>query len=214
MTHQRITHLRLGSDADWSRACERLTERMASARAEASLQLVRVDDEQAVLVVSAADRDALARIDAVAIAPWLAELPLAEPPSTVTGEMVLALERADPWAHVDALDEVARCEHFVKQAIAARSVWGLYDKTWARSLAAAGREALPLWPQRELAARCVAGQWRTFAPRAIELTPLLEQWLTGMQEDGIVAVLTPTPADAGVLVEPEVLAEALRLALG
>jgi hypothetical protein len=214
MHHQRITHLRLERGTDWSQACERLAQRVLLDPTVhgCSLQLVRIDDARAVLLASAGERDALVRLDDVVLAPWLAELGVTEAPTTVIGETAWAREPADAWAHVDALDEVARSEHFVHRAIATGSVWGLYDKTWARSMSAAGREALPLWPARELAARCVAGAWRTFAPRAIDLQALLEQWLTGMQEDGIVAVVTPTPSDHGVLVEPDVLAEALRLA--
>lgn len=211
MTHQRITHLHLASAADWPRALERIAALTESVPEITALQIIRVDDERAVIVANADDRDALTRLDDVVLAPWIAELRWAEPPSSVIGETAWALGRADAWAHVDALGEVARCEHFVSHAVRAGSVWGLYDKTWARSMAAAGREALPLWPQRDLAARCVAGPWRTFTPRAIELSALLEQWLTGMKEDGIVAVVTPTPADPGVIVEPDVLAEALRL---
>jgi hypothetical protein len=211
MSHQRITHLRLGAAVDWSKAGERLAARVASDPGVAALQIVRIDDERAVLLATTSEHEALVRLDGM-LTPWIAELPLAEPPATVVGDSAWALDRADAWAHVDALDEVARCEHFVHEASAAGSVWGLYDKTWARSMAAAGREALPLWPQRELAARCIAGPWRTFAPRAIELQELLDQWLTGMQEDGIVAVVTPTPRDPGVVIDPEALAEALRCA--
>jgi len=210
--HQRITSLRLRAGVDWSRVRERLAARAASGAEGVSLQLVRIDDERAVLLASADDRDTLVQLDQLVLAPWLADLTLAEPASTVVGEITWALDRSDAWAHVDALGDVARCEHFVRRVIETGSVWSLYGERWARSGAAAGREALPLWPQRELAARCVAGPWRTFAPRAIALTDFRGQWLTGMQEDGIVAVVTPTPGDPGVLVEPDVLAEALRRA--
>jgi hypothetical protein len=208
MTHQRITRLCLGAGADWSRARERLAARAASDAASGSLRLVRVDDTHAVLLVAAADRDELARIDDVVVAPWLAELPLAEAPTTVVGDV--AFDSADATSSVDALDGPARIDHFVQHAIEARAVWSLYGERWARSDAAGDREALPLWPDRELAARCIAGRWATFAPRAIELTAFLDQWLSGMQEDGIAAVLTPTPADPGTIVEPDVLARALR----
>src|SRR5688572_12294844 len=156
MSHRRITHLRLAPPADWTKIGERLAARLASEPGSVALQLVRVDDERAVLLASAAERDTLVRLDGV-LASWLAELPCVEPPMTVLGETTWAFDRSDAWAHVDALDEVGRCEHFVRDVIASGSVWGLYDKTWARSMAAAGREALPLWPQRELAARCIAG---------------------------------------------------------
>ncbi|HET6583305.1 MAG TPA: DUF2750 domain-containing protein [Nannocystaceae bacterium] len=212
MPHQRITHLRCEPGTDWANVRARLAALAASDGGIAELRLVRIDEQRAVLLASADDRTVLARVDEIVLAPWLAELGLVEPASTLVGETVWTRDRTDAWTHVDELDEVARCEHFVRTAIETGSVWGLYDKTWARSMAAAGREALPLWPLRELAARCIAGPWRTFAARAIDVSAFVEQWLTGMQEDGIVAVVTPTPGDPGVVVEPDVLAQALQLA--
>lgn len=211
MARQRITHLVLTPGTDWARAREGLAQRTGPAIAGIEVQLVRVDDVRAVLVATADDADALARVAAI-VDPWLAELSLAEPSTTVIGEIAWVLARPDPWAAVDALDPVARCEHFVRRVVATGEVWGLYGKTWARSGAAGGREALPLWPDRELAARCIVGPWRTFVPRAIALAEFRDQWLGGMQEDGIVAVILPTPGDPGVVVEPTVLVETLMAA--
>jgi hypothetical protein len=213
MTHERITRLRIAPGCGWAAACESLARRVASIRADADLRVVRIDDERALLIASASDREALERIDRDVVAPWIAELDLAEPSSSDVGEIAWACERTDPFAEIDALGDVERVEHFVRRVVESGGAWGLYDKTWARSNAAPGREALPLWPDRELAARCIAGPWRTFTPRAIDLPMLREQWLTGMQEDGIVAVVTPTPRDPGVVVEPGVIADALALAL-
>ena len=209
MKHQRITHLRFASGGDAAKACERLAAAVTGHAERASLRVLRADDQRVVLVVGAADPETLTRLDDAVLVPWLATLSLAELARTVIGETVWTHEAGDPWAHVDTLDEVARCEHFVHHVVESGSAWGLYDKTWARSMAVPGREALPLWPSRELAARCVAGPWRTFTPRAIELAVLADDWLTGMAEDGIVAVVTPTPRDPGVPLDPDVLAEAL-----
>ncbi len=208
MPHERITRLRLAPGRSWEEACESLAR--ASGRVDADLRVVRIDDRCAMLIESANDRETIDRIHHDVVAPWIAEIGASE--STEVGEVVWSSARADPFAAIDALDDVARVEHFVRRVVETSSAWGLYDKTWARSNAASGREALPLWPDRELAARCIAGSWRTFTPRAIDLTKLREEWLTGMQEDGIVAVVTPTPHDPGVVLEPDVLADALALA--
>lgn len=204
--HERISRLRIASGRRWATACESLQPQ----RRDADLRIVRIDDEHAVLVVRAKDRAALDEIERDVVAPWIAEHGIAIERTDV-GELAWSFTPADPFAEIDALDDVARVEHFVRRVVETRTAWGLYDKTWARSNAASGREALPLWPDRELAARCITGAWRTFTPRAIDLPMLREQWLTGMQEDGIVAVVTPTPRDPGVLVEPDVLSDALAL---
>lgn len=205
LAHRRITHLHF-TGADWSRACALLDARVTDAD---DVLLVRVDDRRGVLVVAAADADALAQISAAKIEPWLAELDLVAPPSTTCGEVVYGHR-----AHTEdePVDDTARCDRFVHEVTASGTVWGLYGETWARTDAAGEREALPLWPTREHAARCVRGPWETFAPRAIALAKFLEQWLGGMDEDGIAAVVMPTPTHPGVIVEPGVLAAALRRA--
>lgn len=117
-------------------------------------------------------------------------------------------------SELDTLDDAARCERFVREVVASGKVWGLYGETWARSPAAGEVEALPVWPRRSLAARCIAGRWDSFTPRAIELDAFIEQWLGGMVEDGIVAVVLPTPAHPGAIVAPDGLAQALVRARG
>jgi hypothetical protein len=213
MDHVRITHVRLRAGADWPHICQRLASVVASAPGRAAIELVAIDEQHGVLVARARDRDAIAELDTV-LTPGLAELPVDVLPSSIVGETMWSHDPADAWAEVDALDDAARVAHFVRLAIEAGAVWGLglYGATWARSPAATNREALPLWPTRELAARCVGGAWRSFMPRAIDRDALLEKWLPGMQEDGIVAVVTPTPNDPGVVVEPDALLQALTAA--
>jgi len=216
MGHSRIIGLQLGAESDWPQMGEQLGELAAALSPGAgleSLQLVRVDDRTAVLIVSASSDAASSELGGALVEPWLSGLQLVAAPTTTQGETIVARGGVDAFARVDVLDDVERCAYFVRHVVAAGQAWGLYDETWARSPAAGDTEALPLWPQRELAARCVSGRWRACVPRPIGLTALREQWLTGMDEDGIVAVLMPGPMHGGTVVTAAVLSRALRTAM-
>jgi hypothetical protein len=211
MIHQRLLRLRPPVHVRWEELGADL-EAAASAWSDndgfTDLQLVRLDDSQALLVLSGHDDGVLARVTTTHIEPWLAKHGLAGTVSREHGEVIASLQRirADTQARFDRLDDAARREHFVDAVVASGQVWGLYDDTWARSTAAGEAEALPFWPERRHATRCVAGDWGSFAPRSIELDAFIEQWLVGMHEDGIVAVLHPTPSTPGVVVPAVVLA--------
>ena len=110
------------------------------------------------------------------------------------------------------LDDAARRQRFALEVAASGMVWGLYGDTWARSPAAGEAEALPFWSSAGQAARCSTGAWEGFVPRAIERDAFVEQWLAGMDEDGIVAVLLPTPTEPGAIVGAAELGQALARA--
>ena len=99
---------------------------------------------------------------------------------------------------------------FVEELLAEGTVWGLYGDSWARSGVAGEREALPFWSSRLAAVRCIDGAWAEYGPRRIDLAEFLSQWLTGMQEDGIVAVLGPSHDGDGTPVEAARLLEAFQ----
>lgn len=220
MGHTRILRLQRAETSDWATIGERLRELAVALPPSAGfeqLQLVRVDDRNAWLIVTAEHDTTLAAVTHALVDP-LARDHAGEPgvrvaAPTADGETILLL-RVDPFAGVDALEDAERCAYFVRHVVDAGEAWGLYGETWARSPAAGETEALPLWPQRELAARCIGGAWRACVPRPIALAALREQWLTGMDEDGIVAALTPGPMHEGTVVAAAVLSRALRAAMG
>lgn len=151
------------------------------------------------IVIEAVDDASLDRIEAELVDPWL-------------GGAAAVRWRGDRL-RAAAPDPAEVCARFVAEVIAAGEAWGLRDRTWARSRAAGEREALPLWPSREHAARCIAGAWATFVPRPIALAELREQWLPGMVEDGIAVVVTPPDVDSGAVIDPEALAHAFDHAI-
>lgn len=168
--------------------------------------LVRIDAEAAILTLVGDSDDALARAWISTVDPWLDAHALVVVESAHQGTEVLRVRGQDV---ASATSGTSTIDAFIASVAASSVVWGLYGKTWARSDAAGDREALPLWADPVAAARCIAGAWSGFAPRAIELSAFREQWLTGMDEDGIVAVLGPTPDHPGTIVPPGELIAAL-----
>lgn len=216
MPHQRIIHVQFASDPDWDLARARLeaiTAETSAAERVDDLHLVRVDDVAAVVLVASADAEALARFCRAVIDPWLVEQHLVVLPPVMQGETIFRRgpPAHDEASHLDGLDDAGRCELFVRRVVETGTVWGLHGQTWARSSAAGElTEALPLWPDAVTAARCIAGPWQGFVPQPIELQAFVEQWLGGMAEDGIVAIVLPTPTYPGAIVAPGTLADALR----
>jgi hypothetical protein len=191
---QRIVSLGFGAPPDWAHAAEHL-ERLVG---DAEVKLVRIDDARGVLVIAADDA---AKIDRK-LGRWLKEIGGVRVGDPIDGEIVAA-------GRGELTDE-QRIAKFVEGVRAGGCVWGLRKKTWARSSAGNGREALPLWPDEESAARCIAGEWARYRARSIALDGFLAEWLPGMIEDGIVAVVFPDPDHPGAVVSAEALLTALR----
>lgn len=220
MTEQRISILRLSLPPDWERLRTRLDEVIvAAAELPEQLGLARIDERTAVLLVRSTSAEGLERCWAAVVEPWLRVEGLAEDCISYQGELVFdhRAERIDAARSV-APATVGRLEHFVRGVMESGTVWGLYAQTWARSIGIAGDfdradvEALPFWSHSDSAARCVQGPWASYAPRSIELDAFVEQWLVGMVEDGIVAVIAPSPASPGLVLPAAELLDALRRA--
>ncbi|MBC8073709.1 MAG: DUF2750 domain-containing protein [Deltaproteobacteria bacterium] len=209
MQHRLIVLVGSIGDADWASAFPGL---QAIAEQVGDAELVELDARRAVVVIAGVDADTVELAAAELLPRWLDQHGLAVVQTPWRGATIFRSEPDAALARVDALDDAARIELFVSGVIDAQTVWGLYGKTWARSFAAGDVEALPLWPSRELAARCIDDGWPGFVPRSIDLPAFLEQWLTGMHEDGIVAVLVPTPGRPGAVVTAEGLAAAIGTA--
>lgn len=199
---QRIVSLSFTAPPDWTRVAAGLGRLVAGV----DVQLVRTGDKQGVLVVVAEDVDAIDRIERVVVGPWLDDVGAKRKPATIDGEIVWPIDDAPSEESSDD-DRLAR---FVAGVRASGSVWGLRKKTWARSSAGHGREALPLWPDEESATRCIGGEWSRYRARPIALDGFLAEWLPGMVEDGIVAVVLPTPDHPGAVVSPDTLLAALQ----
>jgi len=203
--HHRIAHVERREPGDWTTAAADLDTRVRGPSDEAvcagvELRLVRIDESAAIVMLSGTDRESIAHAWITVVAPWLDASRLVLVESAFEGDELLHTGAdAEHDAGVTPCDPV---DDFVRAVVASSTVWGLYGKTWARSAATGDTEALPVWSDPVAAARCIAGPWAGFAPRAIELSVFREQWLTGMDEDGIVAVVSPGPGDLGMIIAP------------
>jgi hypothetical protein len=112
--------------------------------------------------------------------------------------------------NVLAMDSDDRFSYFVRKVADSQKAWGLFNEGWATAADDDGRQAIPFWPEAEFAASCATGEWSSFRPKDIDLGVLLERWLPGMSKDGSRVAVFPTPANRGVLTEPEDLCDALK----
>lgn len=102
-----------------------------------------------------------------------------------------------------------RYSYFVRKSADFEEIWGLHDDGWAMTEDPQGRKAIPFWPEKEFAEVCCEGVWQSYKPKMIELEAFLQRWVAGMEKDGVLAAVFPTPNDKGVIVEPSSVADDL-----
>jgi hypothetical protein len=105
------------------------------------------------------------------------------------------------FAAVSRLSGRERYGHFIKRVADWEEVWGLRDEEgWAAVGDDEGRSCFPVWPHPRYAEALATGEWATYRAAAIPLGAWLEDWLPGMDEDGVHFAVFPTPALQGVVV--------------
>jgi len=109
-----------------------------------------------------------------------------------------------------ALPGPKRYSHFIKVAADQRQVWGLYADGWALAGTDDGKQAFPIWPASEYAARCSAGSWAGYQPREIDLDTFFENLIPKLNKSGTLAAVFPTPEDKGVMPDLKLLEADLR----
>jgi hypothetical protein len=65
-----------------------------------------------------------------------------------------------------------------------------------------GAKSFPVWPFREYAEACAAGEWSGCRAEAIEIHKWLEKWEPGMTRDGLKVAVFPTPEGTGAVIDP------------
>jgi hypothetical protein len=108
------------------------------------------------------------------------------------------------------LDGPARFRHFVKRAVDAQTVWGLWRDGWALMKSDDGRQIFPLWPAREYADLCRVDEWSDYEVEEIGLQDLLAKLLPKLGENGILPGVFPTVGGKGVTLPIDELIHALR----
>jgi len=108
-----------------------------------------------------------------------------------------------------ALPSPQRFEHFVKVVVDWEKAWSLYQDGWALAAAEDGAPVFPLWPAKEYAQICAAGEWDGHEPSPIALGTLLDELLPMPKRDGVLVGVFLTPSEGGVAVPADELSAAL-----
>lgn len=97
-----------------------------------------------------------------------------------------------------ALPGQGRYEHFIKQIVDLEEIWGLYKGGWALAGTDEGETVIPFWSHEEYANLCAKEDWEDFNPKLIPLEEFIEDFLPGLEEDGILPGVFYTPGNQGV----------------
>ncbi len=100
--------------------------------------------------------------------------------------------------------------YFVRKVTDFEEVWGLFANGWAMTADDDGRKAIPFWPDKDLSSLCREGAWENYNSKQIELNKFISKWLPGMEKDGVLAAIFPTPKDKGVIIQPKELIDSLE----
>ena len=97
-----------------------------------------------------------------------------------------------------------RYEYFIKRVADRREIWSLRTESgWLLLGDPAGRECVPVWPHKRFAeAFGLSPDGSDGEPHAIDSDVFLARWIPGMEKDGRLVAVFPTPANRGVVVAP------------
>ncbi len=79
-------------------------------------------------------------------------------------------------------------ETFLEQVVASNVVWGIANENgWAACESEDYDEAsvIPFWSSKEYAEAYIKFEWPRYQPKQISLQEFIENWLPGMDEDGV-----------------------------
>lgn len=100
-----------------------------------------------------------------------------------------------------------RYEYFIKKVVDFEEVWGLYNDGWATALDEGGNQLIPFFPKKEFAESCAKNEWEGYKPEVIDLTEFINDWLSGMSNDGIKPSIFPNDDNTVVLNIDELLSD-------
>lgn len=102
-----------------------------------------------------------------------------------------------------------RYEYFIKKVTDYELVWGLYNDGWATTQDDAGNILIPFWPRKEFAEHCAINEWQGYEAAEIDLDEFINEWISGMEEDGNKSSIFWNNVDSAVM-EGSVLLEDLN----
>jgi len=101
------------------------------------------------------------------------------------------------------LEGPARYDHFIKVVADRGQAWGLHCDGWALAGEAEGIPVFPLWPAKEYAELCAAGDWSGYQPQAIDVDDIFDGLLPSLRERNTLLGVFPTPEGKGVVPDLE-----------
>jgi hypothetical protein len=107
-----------------------------------------------------------------------------------------------------------RHQRFVERVVLARVLWGLknaegWATTTSRTLATRGREVIPFWSDRNLAAPCAKEMWANYEPTEIPFDVFFQRWLPRMAMENCLAATNWDVMLSGFEIEPDALRDQL-----
>lgn len=109
----------------------------------------------------------------------------------------------------EATQHESQYQAFIKQVVANDEVWGLEGEEGLAISSSSDDEeqdVIPFWSEEALAKAVAADDWAGFKPSPMSLTEFMENWLTGMHNDELLAGTDWDDSLTGKEVEPLVLA--------
>ena len=100
---------------------------------------------------------------------------------------------------VSKLPANKRYEYFIKKVADYEEVWGLFEDGWVTTQDDMGRSLIPFWPKKEFAELCAINEWSKCIAKSIDLDEFINNWLTGMKEDGVLPSIFWNNDDSAVL---------------
>ncbi|GBC59404.1 hypothetical protein DENIS_0343 [Desulfonema ishimotonii] len=100
--------------------------------------------------------------------------------------------------------------YFVRKVADFEEVWGLFADGWAMTADNEGRKAIPFWPEKDFSNLCAEGAWKNYNSKQIKLDKFMSKWLPGMEKDGVLVAIFPTPKNKGVIIQPKELSASLE----
>lgn len=120
---------------------------------------------------------------------------------------------ADDVKKVVALDAEQRYEYLLNAMVDLEQVWILTDDEGFVVVTAGDERCIPIWPHAEIAQLWVDGEWANFQPTAVDLSSFLDKWISGLEGDELMVAVFPHLDEAGIVLSPTELQEALLEAM-
>ncbi len=102
---------------------------------------------------------------------------------------------------------------FLEQVKQTETVWGICNESgWAacESEDYDGSSVIPFWSDKQFAENYIKFEWPRYEPKQISLEEFIENWLPGMEEDGIYVGINWCEKNNDLEMEPLVLLDDLE----